>query len=78
MKNRVSLPVSIHGTQKERQSINTNGVISSEELDWIVASIVVRTIESERLVPESHSFLYTERTVVLEKRKVNKNLQANE
>lgn len=78
MENRVSLPVSIHGTQKERQSINMDGVISSEELDCIVASIVVRTIESERLVPESHSFLYTERTVVLEKRKVNKNLQANE
>lgn len=56
MENRVSLPVSIHGTQKERQSINTNGVISSEELDWIVASIVVRTIESERLVPESSFF----------------------
>lgn len=54
-----------------------DSVISSEKLDWIVASIVARTIESERLVPESQFFSYTERTVVSEKRKVNRNLQAN-
>lgn len=50
------LPLSIHVTPKGRQSINMNGVISSEKLDWIVASIVARTIESEGLVLESHLF----------------------
>lgn len=52
--------------------------VSSEELGWLVAFMVLRTIASNDFFPESHSFSHTERTVVLEERRANMNLYPKE